>query len=107
MKAGALLVNTARGEVTDEEALARAIQEGWIAGAAVDAFVHEPLPPGSPLRTVDPERVILTPHNVSHSEAGRRANLRLALDQILAVGRGEAPAHVVNPEAIARWRRLP
>jgi len=48
--------------------------------------------------------VILTPHNIAHSEAGRRANLKLALDQILAVGRGEVPAHVVNPEAIARWR---
>ena len=53
--------------------------------------------------------VILTshPHNVSHSEAGRRANLKLALDQILAVGRGEPPAHVINPEAIPRWRRAP
>ena len=47
---------------------------------------------------MDPERLILTPHNVSHSEAGRRANLALALDQILAAGRGEAPAHCVNPK---------
>jgi D-3-phosphoglycerate dehydrogenase len=105
MKPGALLINTARGEAMDEEAVARAIQEGWIAGAAIDAFIKEPLPLDSPLRQADAERVILTPHNVSHSEAGRRANLRLALDQILAVGRGEVPAHVINPEAIARWRR--
>jgi hypothetical protein len=41
---------------------------------------------------------------VSHSEAGRRANLALALDQILAAGRGEPPAHCVNPETIPRWR---
>jgi len=53
---------------------------------------------------VDPERLILTPHNIAHSEAGRRANLRLALDQILAVGRGEAPEHTVNPDAVPRWR---
>lgn len=105
MKPTAVLVNTARGEVVDEEAVARALQEGWIAGAAVDAFVREPLPERHPYREVDPERLVLTPHNVSHSEAGRRANLRLALDQILAVGRGEVPAHVVNPDAIARWRR--
>ena len=104
MKPTAVLVNTARGEMADEEALARAISEGWIAGAAVDAFVKEPLPPGNPLRGVDPERLILTPHNVSHSEAGRRANLRLALEQILAATRGEAPAHCVNPEAIPHWR---
>lgn len=53
---------------------------------------------------VDPARLILTPHNVSHSEAGRRANVALALEQILALGRGEIPAHVVNPDAIPRRR---
>ena len=105
MKPAALFINTARGEVMDEEAVARAVQEGWIAGAAIDAFSTEPLPLASPLRRADPERMILTPHNVAHSEAGRRANLKLALAQILAVGRGEVPAHVINPEAIARWRR--
>jgi D-3-phosphoglycerate dehydrogenase len=104
MKPTALLINTARGEVVDEEAVARALAEGWIAGAAVDAFVKEPMPAEHPYRAVDPERLILTPHNIAHSEAGRRANLRLALDQILAVGRGEAPAHAVNPDAIPRWR---
>ena len=104
MKPTALLINTARGEVVDEEAVARALGEGWIAGAAVDAFVKEPMPAEHPYRTVDPERLILTPHNIAHSEAGRRANLRLALDQILAVGRGEPPAHAVNPDAIPRWR---
>jgi hypothetical protein len=41
---------------------------------------------------------------VSHSEAGRRANLRLALEQIFALGRGEIPAHVVNPEVVAHQR---
>jgi len=104
MKPSAILINTARGEIADEEAIARAITEGWVAGAALDAFTREPLPASSPLRDVDPSRLILTPHNVSHSEAGRRANLELALDQILAAGRGEAPAHCVNPEAIPRWR---
>jgi D-3-phosphoglycerate dehydrogenase len=104
MKSTALLVNTARGEVVDEEAVARALNEGWIAGAAVDAFAKEPLPADHCYRTVDPERLILTPHNIAHSEAGRRANLRLALDQILAVGRGEAPEHTVNPDAVLRWR---
>jgi phosphoglycerate dehydrogenase-like enzyme len=104
MKPTAVLLNTARGEVADEEAVARALEEGWIAGAALDAFSREPLPLDSPLRRPDPERLILTPHNVAHSEAGRQANLRLALEQILAVGRGEALPHVVNPEAIAGRR---
>jgi D-3-phosphoglycerate dehydrogenase len=107
MKPTALLLNTARGELVDEAAVARAVAEGWIAGAAVDAFAQEPLPDPHPYRTVDPERLILTPHSIGHSEAGRRANLRLALEQILAVGRGEAPAHVINPEAIPTWRLKP
>lgn len=104
MKPTAILINTARGEVTDEEAVARGVSDRWIAGAALDAFTKEPLPAGSPLRAVDPERMILTPHNIAHSEAGRRVNLKLALDQILALARDEVPAHVVNPAAIPRWR---
>jgi D-3-phosphoglycerate dehydrogenase len=104
MKPTALFLNTARGELVDEAAVARAVEEGWIAGAAVDAFATEPLPAQHPYRSVDPERLILTPHNVGHSEAGRRANLALALEQILAVGRGEPPAHAINPEAIPTWR---
>jgi D-3-phosphoglycerate dehydrogenase len=105
MKPTAILINTARGGLVDEDALARAIDERWIAGAALDTFAEEPLGPSSALRRVDAERLVLTPHNVSHSEAGRVANLRLALDQVLALGRGETPAHVVNPGAIARVRR--
>jgi D-3-phosphoglycerate dehydrogenase len=107
MKPTALFLNTARGELVDEAAVARAVSECWIAGAAVDAFAQEPLPNPHPYRAVDPERLILTPHNIGHSEAGRRANLRLALEQILAVGRGEPPAHVINPEAIPTWRMKP
>jgi D-3-phosphoglycerate dehydrogenase len=107
MKPSALFLNTARGELVDEAAVARAVDERWIAGAAVDAFAQEPLPDRHPYRTVDPERLILTPHNIGHSEAGRRANLRLALEQILAAGRGEPPAHVINPEAIPTWRMKP
>jgi D-3-phosphoglycerate dehydrogenase len=107
MKPTALLLNTARGELVDEAAVARAVDERWIAGAAVDAFALEPLPAQHPYRTADAERLILTPHNIGHSEAGRRANLRLALEQILAVGRGEPPAHTINPEAIPRWRMKP
>jgi hypothetical protein len=62
--------------------------------------------PPTPQATPD-SVLFLTPHNVSHSEAGRLANLRLALERILAVGRGEVPAHVVNPEAVPRWRKAP
>ena len=104
MKTTAFLVNTARGELVDEAALARAVEDGWIAGAALDTFEQEPLPLGSPLRSLDPERLILTPHIVSHSEAGRRANLDRALKTVLMALNGEVPEHVVNPKAASHWR---
>jgi D-3-phosphoglycerate dehydrogenase len=71
MKPTAVLVNTARGELVDEEALARAIREKWIRGAALDVFAGEPLAADSPLRGLD--RVILTPHlAASTAEAQER-----------------------------------
>ena len=60
MKKDAFLINVARGAVVDEEALIRALKEGWIAGAVLDVFEHEPLPPESPLW--DMPNVLVTPH---------------------------------------------
>jgi len=104
MKRTALLINTARGELLDENALYRAIDESWIAGAALDVFEEEPLPMESPLRMLDPTRVILTPHNVSHTETGRLANLKLAFESTVSALRGDVPKNTVNPPAAARWR---
>src|SRR5438046_3968819 len=71
MKPTAVLINTARGELVDEAALADAIKEKRIGGAAIDVFAVEPLPADSPLRSLD--RVILTPHlAASTSDAKER-----------------------------------
>jgi len=72
MKPAAFLVNTSRGPVVDEKALAKALKENWIAGAALDVYEKEPLPPDSPLR--DPaieDRCRLMPHFASAARITR------------------------------------
>lgn len=67
MKKSAILINTSRGPILDELALIKALQEGWIAGAALDVFEVEPLPLDSPFLKMD--NVMLAPHNANSSPA--------------------------------------
>lgn len=98
------LVNTSRGEVVDEAALAHALNEGWIAGAALDVFEDEPLAMSNPLRGVNPDRIILTPHCVGGSLASQATGTRMASENILRALRGDVPNFVTNRAAIERWR---
>lgn len=96
MKPGAILINTARGGLVEEPALAEALQSGQLAGAACDVFAQEPPARDNPLLKLD--GFIATPHVGS---ATRQTTLRMGLmasENALAVLRGERPAHVVNPE---------
>jgi phosphoglycerate dehydrogenase-like enzyme len=96
MKPSAYVVNTARGAIMDETALLRALNEKWIAGAALDAFAVEPLPADHPLRSAP--NLLLTPHQASFGfETGARVS-HAAAQAIVDLQSGRRPQWVVNPE---------
>lgn len=102
MRPSAYLINTSRGSIIDEVALARALQEGWIAGAALDVFETEPLDLTSPLRGMD--AVTLTPHMGAYSEQALPALRREACETAIRwFADGWAP-NVVNPQVRERLR---
>lgn len=100
MKPTAYLINTARGPIVNEAALVEALQQGIIAGAGLDVFEEEPLPPGSPLRELD--NVILAPHGLAWTEELVRDNGLEACANIVTVAQGRLPAAIVNKEVIDR-----
>ena len=91
MKAGSYLINTARGELIDESALAEALRSGHLRGAALDTFVDEPPRAGNPLLGLP--QVIVTPHMGSHTDGATNAMGWMALRDCLAVLKGQEPAH--------------
>ncbi|MFN8638677.1 MAG: D-glycerate dehydrogenase [Dehalococcoidia bacterium] len=97
MRPTATFINTARGGVVDQPALARALREGRIAAAAIDVTSPEPLPPDDLL--LDAPNLLVTPHVGSATGATRERMADLAVDGLLAGLRGERPTHLVNPEA--------
>ncbi len=97
MKRHAYLINTARGPIVDEAALAQALDAGHIAGAALDVMSKEP-PTGSPL--LGRPNVILTPHTSFYSEESLNDLETKAAEEVVRVLKGEAPRNPVNPEAL-------
>ncbi len=104
MKPNAYVINTARGKVIEEAAVARAIAEGRLRGAAIDAFEEEPLPMESPLRALG-HKVLLSPHSASFSEGGElRPGIQWATRSVMTALSGGIPDNVYNKEVIPRWR---
>ncbi len=89
LKPGAVLVNTARGELVDEEALVWGLDEGPLAAAALDVLAVEPPPSNHPL--LGREDVLVTPHMAAHTPEAETAMGRAALDELLAVLSGCEP----------------
>ena len=94
MKETAVLVNTARGAVVDESALATALREGTIAAAGLDVFEEEPLPASSPL--LDLDNVILSPHKAWYTEESREELARKGALNVAEVLAGRPPVYPVN-----------
>jgi lactate dehydrogenase-like 2-hydroxyacid dehydrogenase len=100
MRRGATLVNTSRGGLVDQVALAEALHGGQLAAAALDVTTPEPLPPDDPL--LGAPNLIVTPHVGSATERTRERMAALAVEGLLAGLAGKRPRHLVNPEA---WER--
>ncbi|MCS7206501.1 MAG: phosphoglycerate dehydrogenase [Dehalococcoidia bacterium] len=94
MKPGAYLINVARGDLVDEEALLRSLNEGRLAGAALDVFSQEPPPADHPL--LRHPRVVVTPHLGASTEEAQAEVAQEVAEQVLAVLRGQPSAYTIN-----------
>jgi phosphoglycerate dehydrogenase-like enzyme len=104
MKPSAIIVNTSRGNILDEEALYRILKEKRIAGAGLDVYSREPLPLNSPLLTL--ENIVLTPHVSSQTEESLWRIYTMAIDIISDFFEGKDSAHILNPD-YKEYKRRP
>jgi len=104
MQPHSLLVNTSRGKVVDERALVKALEEGWIAGAALDVLEKEPPDSDNPLLAMD--NVILTPHSAGHADTWPEEFCAASVEAIIDLSERRWPRSVVNPEVKPRWGNL-
>jgi D-3-phosphoglycerate dehydrogenase len=104
MKPTAFIINTSRGPALKEPELVQALNDKVIAAAALDVFEEEPVPKNSPLRQVDPMRLILTPHNIGANPGSAEAGQKMAAESILALLKGQVPDTIVNPSVVPLWK---
>jgi len=99
MKKNALVINTARGEIIDPQALADALEKGLIYGAALDTMYPEPVPPSHPLLKLSPEasrRLTLTPHAGGTTDEAFTRMLKNVVANMIRTEAGDSPINVVN-----------
>jgi D-3-phosphoglycerate dehydrogenase len=102
LPAGAILINTARGPLIDEAAVLTALERGHLAGAGLDVWEREPVPPDHPL--FRHPRVVATPHMAAYTNEGRRRSHVTAAELVLAALRGERPATLIDPTVWTKRR---
>lgn len=95
MRSDAYLINVGRGATVDEDALVRALDEGWIAGAGLDVFAEEPLPASSPLWAL--ENVIVTSHYAGSTPRYNQRAMELFLDNLERLVTGRPLRNVADP----------
>ena len=100
MKPTTFLINTSRGGIVDEQALATALKDGRLGGAALDVLAVEPPPPDHPLRQAP--NVILTPHLAFYSRESVIELQTKAAEEVARALKGEPPRSPVNPEVLTR-----
>ena len=104
MRPDAILINTCRGPVVDEAAVAQALDAGRLWGYGADVFTVEPPQPGHPL--IGRTDVMLTPHSAAQTEEGLRNMATTIAQEVVGVLRGELPSNPVNdPVEVERVRR--
>lgn len=101
MKRSAYIINTARGQLIDEQALYTALKEGYIAGAGLDVLETEFVQPDNPLLGLD--NVIITCHSAHYSDTSFPFYSLLPAEEVARVIRGELPKNLVNPEAVDKY----
>ena len=102
MKSDAILINTSRGGLIDEDALVRVMSEGLLSGAGLDVTGTEPLPADHPLRGLD--RVILTPHILGHTIDLYSIMPEVLVENATRIMCGDLPKYTRNPDVEPAWR---
>jgi D-3-phosphoglycerate dehydrogenase len=100
MKESAIIVNTARGKIVNNEALAKVLKDKKIAGAALDVMEIEPADPGSPLLMLD--NIVITPHIAGMSEKASLNSRRLASEEMVRILSGQPPRNPLNKEVLKK-----
>lgn len=103
MKPGAVLINTSRGALIDENALYDLAKDGHFGAVALDVFEAEPLSPNSPLRRLP--NTILTPHCIAATQELLTAVHRASTEDMLRLLDGKAPQNVRNPDVLPIWEK--